>query len=214
MIITSLGGAGIRLQTGDTVVVVNPTSKSSKRATKKPTASGADVCLVSAATDDYNGSDLAAYGDREPYVIDGPGEYEVAGVPVQAFGTISKFGKDDVMVTSFLLQFDNMNVLVAGPVSNPGLSAELREALDNVDVLIVPVGGGNVLDGAGAWECAKKVGARLVIPVEYDWNDADKTALKDFLKSAGAADAKPEDKVTIKLKDIVGKTGTVAVLAA
>jgi L-ascorbate metabolism protein UlaG (beta-lactamase superfamily) len=213
MIITSLGGAGIRLQTGDTVIVANPASKASKRASKKPTASGADICLVSLQHPDYDGADMATYGDREPFVIDGPGEYELSGIAVQAFGIPSEFGKEKVLVTAYLFAFDSMQVLITGPISDPALTTELREALENVDVMIVPIGGGDVLDGQGAWDSAKKIGAKLIVPVEYDWTGSAKGALDAFLKAAGATDEKPQDKLTIKLKDLSGKTGSVAVLS-
>ena len=46
----------------------------------------------------------------------------------------------------------------------------------------------------------------MVVPMDYD-----KESLKVFLKEAGAEGVKPIDKLTIKKKDFVGKTGEVII---
>jgi len=44
---------------------------------------GADIALVSLDNKDFNGVENAAFGERQPFVIQGPGEYEVKGVVVR-----------------------------------------------------------------------------------------------------------------------------------
>ena len=75
MILTYHGGACVRASAGDTTVVFAPISKASKNF--KPTNFGADVAFVPLAHADMNGVEEAGRGEKQPFAIFGPGEYEV-----------------------------------------------------------------------------------------------------------------------------------------
>ena len=47
------------------------------------------------------------------------------------------------------------------------LTAEQIAALGRVDVLMIPVGGHYTVDAAGAWEIAKALAPKIVIPMHY-----------------------------------------------
>jgi L-ascorbate metabolism protein UlaG (beta-lactamase superfamily) len=81
--------------------------------------------------------------------------------------------------------------------------------MDEPDVLIIPVGGEQVLTAAEAQKLAVKLEAKIVIPIMYD----DKS-LKQFLKEAGAEGTKSEEKLTIKPRDVAGKQNEVVVLSS
>ena len=72
MILTFHEGACIRASAGDTTLVFGPVSKSSKNF--KPTNFGADVAFLSLNHPDMNGSEEAGRGEKQPFVISGPGE--------------------------------------------------------------------------------------------------------------------------------------------
>ena len=210
MILTYHEGACVRAQAGDTTLVFGPVSKQSKRF--KPVNFGADVAFVSLNHADMNGADEAGRGDKRPFAIFGPGEYEVKEVTAAGFLSKSRYDvKDDGedrINTIYTLLFDDMHVVYLGALGSTDLPKELLE-MDAPDILIVPVGDNGALNPADAAKVAVKLEAKIIIPVLYD----DKM-LKLFLKEAGAEDTKPVDKLTLKSRDLAGKEGEVVVLSA
>jgi len=205
MIITYHEGACVRAQVGDTTVVFSPVSKQSKNF--KPTNFGADVALISLNHADTNGADEAGRGDKQPFVISGPGEYEVKEITASGFGSPSNYGGGERINTVYSLALDDISILYLGALAGE-LPKEVLE-MDAPDILFVPIGGNGTLDPAGAQKLAVKLEAKIVIPILYD----DKT-LKQFLKEAGEESVKPVEKLTVKRRDIVDKEGDVIVLSA
>lgn len=205
MILTYHGGACIRASAGDTTLVFGPVSKKSKNF--KPVNFGADVALVSLNHPDMNGASEAARGERQPFLIYGPGEYEVSDVTVSGFPSGSSYDGQPLTNTMYSVLFDGLSVLYLGALGDSDVPAEVLE-MDSPDILIVPIGGAGTLNPAEAEKFAVKLEAKLVIPILYD----DK-ALKQFLKEASAESVKPTDKLTIKPRDVAGKQGEVVVLS-
>ena len=198
MIITHHGKAFFKIQTGDMVLAFNPISKDSKF---KTNGFGANIALVSMNHEDYNGADLVAYANKDPFVITGPGEYEVSDIMIQGFSSI---GSDNKINTLYYLEFDGIKILYLGAMYQPDLAVEVRQNIGDVDMLFVPIGGKTVLDAAAAYKLAKSFGPKVIIPMDYG-SDQDKDALKDFLKESGSEKVAPVDKLTVKSKDIAGK---------
>jgi L-ascorbate metabolism protein UlaG (beta-lactamase superfamily) len=206
MILTYHGGACVRASAGDTTVVFAPVSKQSKNF--KPTNFGADVAFIPLNHPDMNGAEEASRGDKKPFVVFGPGEYEVKEITASGFPTVSKDKKDDLINTVYSLKFDGLNVLYLGCLATLELPKELLE-MDEPDILILPVGGGQVLTPSDAQKLAVKLEAKIVIPIMHD----DKT-LKQFLKEAGSESTKAEEKLTVKPRDVTGKQNEVVVLSS
>lgn len=205
MILTFHEGACVRAQAGDTTFVFGPVSKKSKNF--KPTNFGADIAFVSLNHADMNGSEEAGRGDKQPFVISGPGEYEVKDVTATGFASGSKYDGKAITNTIYSVYFDGLSVMYMGALGELDLPTDLLE-MDPPDVLITPVGGNGALDPAQAQKLAVKLEAKIIIPILHDAK-----TLKQFLKEAGE-DVKPADKLTIKPKDVVGKQGEVVVLSA
>src|SRR5665213_423740 len=89
MVISYMGGECFKISQGDLTLAFNPPSKDSAL---KASKFGSDIALVSADNEDFNGVENAAFGEREPFAIVGPGEYEVRGVAVRGFGSTSLYG--------------------------------------------------------------------------------------------------------------------------
>lgn len=206
MIITYHTGACIKMSAGETALVLGPVSKSSKNF--KPTNFGADVALLPLNHADFNGAEEAGRGDKQPFVIFGPGEYEVRGVTFAGFSTKSNYDKEERVNSVYAFTLDGLSVLYLGALGDAELPADLLE-MDAPDVLIIPVGGEGTLNAAEAQKLAVKLEAKIVIPILYD----EKT-LKQFLKEAGAESTKSEEKLTIKPKDVVEKENEVVVLSS
>ena len=79
--------------------------------------------------------------------------------------------------------------------------------MGDIDILFVPIGGGDVLEVPQASKLAVKLEARCIIPMHYD-----KKTLDAFLKEEGSSNGKPQDKLTLKKKDIAEMEGEIMVL--
>ncbi|MFM2414864.1 MAG: hypothetical protein RI911_557 [Candidatus Parcubacteria bacterium] len=208
MIISHHGGEFVKISFGDTTIAFNPPSKDSDI---KASRFGCDIAYVTLNHPDMDGASELGRGDKQPFIISGPGEYEVGGIFSIGIPTKSQYGGEDMINTVYTLQFEGMNIVYAGALSEPKLESEALEQIDSVDILFVPIGGDGVLDAAGAQKLAVALEAKVVIPIHWS-GIGEKDSLKRFLKEAGADDVQEIDKYTIKKKDIVTLSGQVVVL--
>lgn len=206
MVISYFGGECFKISQGELTLAINPPAKGSRLASAK---FGADLAFVSLDHEDFNGVDQATFGERQPFVIRGAGEYEVKGVAVRGFGVPATYGKKETINTIYSISLEGMNLCFMGALSSPEIPAAAKQELDDIDILFVPVGGGEVLEHAQAYKLAVQLGPKVIVPMHYD-----NASLKAFLKEAGAEGIKPEEKLTVKKKDLDGKQGEVVVLGA
>ncbi len=210
MIITYQGVESLKIQFGDVTVSYNPVSKDS---TFTATRFGADIALIGLNDPDMNGSESASRGDREAFVVSGPGEYEIGGVFIRGFPSKSDYKGKDRMNTMYLLNLEGMNLCFLGALSSAdSIDSHTKEALDDIDILFVPIGGNGVLAPAEAYALAVKLEPSIIVPIHYG-EGLDTNVLKTFLKEAGEESVKAIDKLTIKKKDLEGKEGEVVVLS-
>src|SRR3989344_5648588 len=214
MIITYHGVDFFKVSLGDTTIAVNPISKDSK---EKSSRFGADITLVSLNSPEHNGSDVTSRGDKESFLIKGPGEYEVSGVFIKGFLSKSTYPSTgsgqavEQINTIYTVSLEGMSLCFLGALGDKELSAEAKEAIEETDILFVPIGGDGVLDPTSAHKLAVQFEPKLIIPSHFG-EVGEAGALKKFLKEAGEESVKPVDKLTIKKKDLEGKEGDVVVL--
>ena len=213
MVITHHGGQCFKVTFGDLTLVFDPVSK---KGSLSPVRFGADIALVSRNTPDMNGVEEVAFGGKEPFVISGPGEYEKDGVTVQGFLTKSQYGlakgQLDAINTIYTVKLEGMTLVFLGALSDISLPAEAKEAIDEVDILFVPVGGDGVLTPAEASKLATMLEPNVIIPMHWSGMGESK-ALESFIKEQGG-DAEKVDKLTLKKKDVAEKDGAIIVVTA
>lgn len=209
MVITYHGAEFFKVSFGDTTLAFNPISKESKL---KGTRFGSDIALVSLNDPDLNGIDQVAHGERQPFAITGPGEYEVKDVAIKGYQSVSNYRKANRINTVYSVSLEGMNLAFLGALGDPELSQEAMEEFDDIDILFLPIGGDGVLDTAQAAKLATKLEPRLIIPMHFG-DVGEKDALKKFLKEEGEQ-VNPTDKLTMKKKDLEGKEGDIIVLSS
>ncbi len=219
MVITYFGHEFFKVQFGDITLAFNPISKDSKLKTSR---FGADIALISMNNKDMNGEEQISFGEKKAFVIKGPGEYEVKEVFVKGFLSNGK-NKDGLLNTIYTVNLEGMNICFLGALANKDLGSDVKEALGDIDILFVPIGGDNVLTPSEGYKLAVSLGARLIIPMHYlpagsaQAGGEGKTGadnLKTFLKEGGKGNVMPEEKLTLKKKDLDGKEGEIAVLSS
>ncbi len=204
MIISYQGVQSFRVQFGDTILAFDPISKDSKF---KATNFGADIALISLNHSDMNGASQASRGEKEAFIIKGPGEYEIQGVFVRGLPSSSKYGGENMINTIYNVNLENMNLCFLGALGSTNLPTETKEAIDGVDILFVPVGAEGVLNPSEAYKFAVSLEPSIIIPMNYS-----ESSLRSFLKEGGGESIKPIEKLTIKKKDLEGKEGEIIVL--
>lgn len=197
MVITYYGKTYFKLTLGDLTIATNPPSKASK-----PARFGADIALITTNIPDCNDPETVTLGDAVPFVIDGPGSYEVHELFVT--GAPSTVGEHINTVYGF--ELDGIKIGFLGLANDEkAFSTEAKEIASNADLLFVAVGD----DPALAYKTATSCGPNVIIPMEYSAE-----SLKRFLKEGGQEKAEIADKATLKRRDLDGKESHIMVLTS
>lgn len=205
MIITYYGKQFVKISQGELTLAFNPVSKDSK--TGINSRFGADIAFISVNHADYNGKEQLVYGDRTPFVVAGPGDYEVRDIFIKGILSGAVLGGKNYINTIYVFELEGIKVVFMGPLALGDLSKDMREAIGEPDIVFMPAGAKDALSVKDAAKLASALEAKLVIPVDYD-----EASLKMFLKEFGAGDVEAVDKLTLKKKDLEGYDGEVVVL--
>ncbi len=200
MIISWLGDAGIRLQTKDAVLVIDPPSSETGFRTPKQAT---DIVAVT----QRDGRDPKAVGG-EPMILETPGEYERKNVFVYGLAIPS-----EPHHVHWRVEAEDMSFGHLGNLQHILENGELSQ-LEGVDVLFVPVGGNAVLTPSRATELISQIEPRVVIPIQYKTGGgtASYGTLEAWLKDMGAKPTEPQAKWKIQKKDLPADETQVVVL--
>jgi hypothetical protein len=207
MVISYNGGQSFKVSFGDTTLAFNPASKTSKLS--DPVKYGADAAFVSFWHKDFNGTDQVAHGTKQPFVVDTPGEFEIGSVVARGFGVKTTYDKIEGYNTIFQVRLEDMNMVFLGALNDPEIDPKILSELGDIDILFLPIGGGDVLEVPQASKLGVKLEAKLVIPMHYE-----KASLDTFLKEESKDGLKPVDKLTIKRSGVAVMEGEVVVLSS
>jgi len=202
MIITYFGKEFFKISQGDLVLATNPISKKSK---EKSTSFGADIALVSTNHPDYNGIENLSYGDRIPFIIDGPGDYEIKDIFIKGALTPGAVAGKEVLNTIYTFTLDSINVAFLGTISTAEIPKEVGEAIEELDILFMPMN--DSLSVKDASKLASNLNAKIIIPMNHT-----EGTLKAFIKEMGSEKPEVLDKLTIKKRDLDDKDGEIIVL--
>ena len=151
-------------------------------------------------------------------VIDGPGEYEVAGFSIVGIAARAHMDPEGTRnATIYKIADGGTDYLVTGHIY-PDLSDEQLEAIGMVDVMVVPVGGnGYTLDPTGALQLIKKIEPKVVVPTHYADEllhyPVEQQSLEDALKKLGMEPADTTTKYRFKPADAANPTTQLIVVA-
>jgi L-ascorbate metabolism protein UlaG (beta-lactamase superfamily) len=149
----------------------------------------------------------------EPFVISDPGEYEVKGLHVHAIQDPAVDAGTRFRPVIFRCVIEGMSVAFLGQLKRKLTPFELEE-LDDVDVLLLPVGGGDVMDSKIASETIAEIEPRMIVPLHFDLPGI-KTPLGTvdaFCKALGVCKRQDANKLKITKKDLPAEDLLVTVL--
>jgi L-ascorbate metabolism protein UlaG (beta-lactamase superfamily) len=162
MEIISLGHAGFRLRGKDATIVIDPPSPPFGYPLK---GISADVVCVS---HDHPGHSYVQGIGGTPYIVRGPGEYEVSGVLITGLRAFhdSKKGEERGGNTIYIIHADDLVICHLGDLGHP-LNATQQQATSGADVLMIPVGGHSTINAAMAAEIIGELEPSVIIPMHY-----------------------------------------------
>lgn len=199
MVITWYGGACFKIQSGDLIIVTDPFSKETGLI---PPRFRADIVTLSHAHSHLQSESIPEH----PIIIDGPGEYEVRGVMIrgiEAFHDNSN-GALQGYSTVYRIEAEDMKLAHLGFLGEEKLRGETLEAIGDVDILFVPVGGGETIDAEAAQKIVQEIEPRIVIPMCYKISGmkGPQHGVDVFLKEMGVRNKTEEERLTLKKKDL------------
>ena len=189
---------------GTLTVVTDPFDASTGQ---EPPKLRADVVTISRDDPAHNNITAVIGAQRgDVRIVRGPGEYEMGGVFITGVAMKSEIKKNTIPQrgTVYTFNFEGLNVLHLGGLSFVPSQAQI-DALETVDVLLVPVGGGDGLNAAQASEIISLIEPSIVVPMNYRVEpagnaDADGHKLdgvNKFLKEMGLSEAKSQDMLKV-----------------
>jgi L-ascorbate metabolism protein UlaG (beta-lactamase superfamily) len=147
-----------------------------------------------------------------PKFFHGPGEYEVKGVFITGIATYhdARSGSARGPNTVFLFEFEGLAVCHLGDLGHVPAQAQI-EALSDVDVLLIPVGGVHTLDASTASEVISLIEPRVVIPMHYKTprEKARLHTVDKFLKEMGLKASPPLPEFTVNKSSLPQETQVV-----
>jgi len=167
-----------------------------------PRTLSGEILLISSNSDLHNSAESVA---KPELVVREPGEYEKSGIFIYGIPT-----EDNKMI--FRIEFDDLTVAHLGGLTK-SLGSEEMSQLENVDILFLPVGGGDSLDYKTAVDVANQLEPRIIIPINYDLPGLSISLDKidKFLKEYGAKH-ETINKLKVAYKDLPPEDTKVMVL--
>jgi L-ascorbate metabolism protein UlaG (beta-lactamase superfamily) len=191
MIINFYGNQFTKLQVGDTTIALDPF---------KGTKFGADVVLQTTLHEDMASGEDLFYGNKVPYIIKGPGEYEIKNIFIKGYGAYTNYdGIDHASGTTYYtFEFDGIRILFLGALAKDNNKITIE---GDIDMVFIPISGDGRLSAKDAAAFLNDIDCKAVIPMGF--KDVKDKCIQDFIKEIGA-DPKTEvvDKLTIKKKEL------------
>lgn len=189
MIITWHGESCIKIQSGETVIYLDPIKR---QGFTPPRFSKATIVALTEEVDTQE-------FPKETFVVSSPGEYEVAQVFFYAYPWYDNGDRRNI----FSIEMEGMTLVHLGNI-HESLDDDILEKFEGADVVMIPVGGQGVYDAKKASEVIASIEPRIVIPMSYAAKGADvkRDTLSPFAKEMGISASEPLDKLKISVRDL------------
>jgi len=193
------GHSCFKITTKQAIIALDPFGK---EVGLRPPRFQADIVTVSHDHYDHNNTSSL---QGNPFVIDGPGEYELKGVAIQGVDSFhdQKQGKERGLNTIFVIEAEDLKVCHLGDFGQKELTNGQLDKLGQVDILMVPVGGVYTIDAEQAVNIINQIEPKIVIPMHYKIPKlkVKLKGLEEFLEEIGVKEEIVEQLI-IKKKDL------------
>lgn len=137
---------------------------------------------------------------NEPFLIKGPGEYEISGVNIVGVSSLhdDKEGAERGKNTIYQITIDEVNVVHLGDLGQKKLTQEQVEEI-SCDVLLIPVGGTYTIGAKDAPEIIAQLEPKIIVPMHYKVPNLkfDLEEVDAFLKTMGKENSEKMSKLSV-----------------
>lgn len=163
MEITYFGHSSFRVRGKDVYLVTDPFADPDL-GFKFPKVE-ADIVTVSHDHPDHNAAKMVG---GNPFIISGPGEYEVKGVSVFGINSFhdAKLGEERGSNTIYVIEMDGLRICHLGDLGETLSDSQLEE-INGVDILMVPVGGVWTLNPEQAVALVAAIEPSIILPMHF-----------------------------------------------
>lgn len=170
--------------------------------------------LITVSHDHYDHNNVKALSG-DPFIVEGPGEYDVKGVfikGVYSFHDGSK-GSERGANTIYVIKTEELNICHLGDLGQASLSSEQLDQIGDIDILMIPVGGVYTINGNEAVQIINQIEPKIVIPMHYKIPMLKEkiNSVNRFLEEIGTQKETTEE-LSIQRKDIVEEEMRVIVM--
>ncbi|MBM3250866.1 MAG: MBL fold metallo-hydrolase [Candidatus Nealsonbacteria bacterium] len=181
---------------------------------KLPRKLEADVVLITHEHYDHNNVKKVS---GSPFVIRGPGEYELKGAYIKGIPAYhdNSGGKEKGGTTIYTIDLeDNIRICHLGDLGQKELTPEQLEEISDVDILMLPVGGIFTTNAEEAIKVMSQIEPKITIPMHYKIPGLNikLEGVDKFLKTLGIKSLEPLLKLSIKKKEISAEEAKIIVL--
>jgi L-ascorbate metabolism protein UlaG (beta-lactamase superfamily) len=203
MEIQYLGHSSFKLKGKSASVITDPFDPSMVGLKYAPQE--ATIVTVSHNHPDHNKIDLVKNAER---TIDGPGEYEIAGISIIGIGSFhdDKKGEERGKNTIFVYEIEDLRLAHLGDLGHK-LSSDALEEMGEIDILMIPVGGKYTINSEIAVEVVRSIEPSLILPMHYLMSSmnpevfSELEKVEEFVNAMGVP-SEAMEKLSIKKSDI------------
>jgi len=203
MDISWLGHSCFRIRGSHTIVITDPYPPGLGYSLGKPNA------RIVTVSHHHPGHSYVQGIGGEPRPVTGPGEYEIGGVLIIGIATFhdGEGGRKRGKNTAYLMEIDEISVCHLGDLGHV-LTAEQVEELDNVDVLLLPVGGVSTINAPMAAEVVRQLEPKAVVPMHYKTSALswELEPVARFLKEIGVKQVNSQPKLSLTRSSLPAST--------
>jgi len=166
--------------------------------------------IVTISSDDPGHNYVVAVKGRKR-VITGPGEYEIGGVFITGVNIEGrKPASGEGRNTQYVFDYNGVTVAHLGNLLRVPSQTRI-EALGEVNIALVPVGGGNGLNAAKAVEVISLLQPGMVIPMNFSapTTKSELASVTKFLKEMGIGSVEPQPSLKVTRSAIPDQTRVV-----
>lgn len=169
-----------------------------------------DVVTISHQEPGHNNAD-AVKGTA--HILTGPGEYEIGGVFITGIAMHFNEGGYARENVAYKFDYEGVTVLHVGDLAHVPDQSTIEE-IGEVNVLLLPVGGGNSLRASQAAEVVALIEPGYIIPMHYALPDLqiELDPLDRFLKAMGVARVQEAETLKISGGDMPEQSQIVALI--
>lgn len=202
MTINFYGEGCFKIQEGGVTLLTDPIDSSTGLSAPR---SQADIVIKTLLKSPEPGKELQHEDSEISKTIIGPGEYEIKGVVINGWALAKDSGAGYIK-SVYQIRFPELTIGLLGHITEFN-EPEILEELGKVDILIIPGGGKPFITPEAAAKLVRQINPKVVIPSFFKVPKLKRKSdgPEGLLKELGLKNGEPQEKYTIKKKDLLEK---------